>query len=42
MKARLELALCDLVQIMELEVWTVEDCTVLAVMIVEVEMMTEG
>ena len=41
MKGRLEMAMCDLVQIMELEVWTVEDCTVLAVMIVEVEMMID-
>ncbi|MBQ6605972.1 hypothetical protein IJH66_03315 [Candidatus Saccharibacteria bacterium] len=41
-RTRLELAMCDLIQIMELEVWTVEDCTMMAVMIIETKRVAEN
>ena len=42
MRARLELALCDLTQIIALEVWTIENCTTLATMMVETEILIDA
>ena len=41
-KARLELAVCDLTQIIELNIWTVENCTTLATMMIETILVADG
>jgi len=41
-KGRLELALCDLTQIMNLNIWSVEDVTLLAALIIETEVIADN
>ncbi|MBQ2638030.1 hypothetical protein IJG10_02805, partial [Candidatus Saccharibacteria bacterium] len=42
MKTRLELALCDLTQIISLEIWTIEDSTNMATSIIETELIADS